>query len=140
MVLSHTGAFNLLCGELLGSGIHRKVFACKVDPSLVVKVETDEEFRTFANFTEHKNWTENELYKPVADWLAPVVAISPCGLVSLQKRILPVRPGELPAEVPAFLTDLKAENFGLYEGRVVACDYTFLITNISVRKKKANWS
>lgn len=27
-------AFNLLCGKLIGQGIHRQVFACKIDPSL----------------------------------------------------------------------------------------------------------
>lgn len=136
---AHLGAFNLLCGDLLGEGIHRKVFECTIDPSLVVKVETAEEYRSFANVAEHKNWDENELYKPVAKWLAPVVAISPCGLVMLQKRVIPLRDSELPAQLPAFLTDVKPANFGLYEGRVVACDYSFLITTISTRLRKAHW-
>lgn len=133
------GAFNLLCGDLLGEGIHRKVFECRIDPTLVVKVETDEHHRSFANVMEHKNWSENELYKPVSSWLAPVVAISPCGLVMLQKRVEPLRESELPEKLPAFLTDTKRANFGLYEGRVVACDYSFLITTISARLKKAEW-
>jgi len=136
---AHLGAFNLLCGELLGEGCHRKVFACRIDQTLVVKVETDEEHRTFANVAEHRNWTENEPYKPASNWLAPIVAISPCGLVMLQKRVEPLRESELPAQIPAFLTDIKPANFGLYEGRVVACDYSFLITTISIRLKKADW-
>ena len=32
-------AFNLLCGRKIGFGIHRDVFECKVDKSLVVKVD-----------------------------------------------------------------------------------------------------
>lgn len=136
---AHLGAFNLLCGDVLGEGIHRKVFECSLDPTLVVKVETDEEHRSFANVSEHRNWSENEFYKPVANWLAPVVSISPCGLVMLQKRVTPLRDNELPAQLPAFLTDLKPANFGLFEGRVVACDYSFLVTNISTRLRKADW-
>lgn len=136
---AHLGAFNALCGDLLGEGIHRKVFECKIDPTLVVKVETDEVHRSFANVMEHKNWSENELYKPVARWLAPVVSISPCGFVMLQKRVTPLREGEYPEKLPSFLTDIKPANFGLFEGRVVACDYSFLITTISERLKKAFW-
>lgn len=136
---AHIGAFNLLCGALLGEGAYRKVFECKVDPSLVVKVETDEEHRSFANVAEHKNWSENELYKPVSDWLAPIIAISPCGLILLQKRVEPLRDSELPEKIPSFLTDTQRANFGLYEGRVVACDYQFLITKISPRLKKVDW-
>lgn len=136
---AHLGAFNTLCGDLLGEGIHRKVFECKLDPSLVVKVETDEEFRSFANAREHGNWLDNQGYTAVSKWLAPIVSLSPCGLVMLQKRITPLREGEFPDRLPAFLTDIKPSNFGLYEGRVVACDYSFLITTISTRLKKAYW-
>lgn len=128
-----------MCGDLLGEGIHRKVFACKTDPSLVVKVETDEEYRSFANVMEHENWSRNQYASAIAKWLAPIVAISPCGLVMLQKRVVPLRDNEVPERLPAFLTDTKRANFGLYEGRVVACDYSFLISTISTKLKKADW-
>lgn len=137
---SFEAAFNLLCGDLLGEGIHRKVFSCKIDPSLVVKVETDEDYRSFANAYEHRNWTDNEHYIAVANWLAPVVSISACGFVMLQKRITPVRLSELPEKLPSFLTDIKPDNFGLYEGRLVACDYSTLITRVNTSLRKAEWS
>ena len=36
---TYEDAFNLLCGKLLGEGIHRKVFECRLRDDLVVKVE-----------------------------------------------------------------------------------------------------
>lgn len=132
-------AFDVLCGKLLGEGIHRKVFECRLDPTLVVKVETDEEHRSFANAYEHRNWQECRDYKPVARWLAPVVRISPCGFILLQKRVAPLRQSELPAKLPRFLTDIQVANFGLYEGRIVACDYTTLLTNVRLSERKAHW-
>jgi len=140
--LQGIAAVNVLCGELLGEGISRKVFACKLDPSLVVKVEMpgeSDEYRNFANAYEYRNWHENSDYRPVADWLAPCVSLSPCGLILLQKRVEPLRDSELPEKVPDFLTDLKKANFGLYEGRVVCCDYSTLITRVSKSLKKADW-
>ena len=132
-------AFNLLCGQKIGEGIHREVFECKLDASLVVKVETDEDYRTFANAYEWRNWDENQYWKPVANWLAPCVSISPCGLILLQKRSDPLREAELPEKLPAFLTDIKPSHFGKLDGRIVCCDYTRLITTISHRLKKAEW-
>lgn len=132
-------AMNTLCGALLGEGIHRKVFACRLDESLVVKVENDEEYRSFANVFEWQNWTDHQFNQSVAKWLAPCTMISPCGLVLIQKRVQPLRESERPEKLPAFLTDVKDANFGLFEGRVVASDYSTIIANASTRLRKAEW-
>lgn len=42
-------AFNLLCHNKLGSGIHRDVFECRVNDKLVVKVENDLPWRYFGH-------------------------------------------------------------------------------------------
>lgn len=129
-------AFRLLAGRELGRGIHRTVYACRIDPTLVVKVE--EAVGSFANVQERGNW---EYFKdaPEARWLAPVIDISPCGGMLLQRKVEPVRSEEMPDKVPAFLTDLKLSNFGRLDGRIVACDYSSIIVSASRRLKKADW-
>lgn len=125
-------AFNLLCGEKLGAGIHREVFACTLRPDLVVKVETADN-RWFANVMEMKFWNDHECYKPVAQWLAPCAALSPDGRVLLQWRCDPVPQSYRWPKLPQFLTDLKADNFGLYRGRLVCVDYAMTVPNPSTR-------
>lgn len=129
-------AFNLFAGDLLGEGIHRKVFAHRLDPTLVIKAETG----TFS----HANMSEWDAWMAWGDakegrWLAPCVAISPQGRFLLQRRVQPVAVEDLPEKVPTFLTDLKRSNFGRYKGRIVCCDYGSLITNLNNRLKEAHW-
>ena len=133
----HEEAFNLLCGELLGEGAFRKVFACTIDPALVVKVET--RTGSFHNVQEWRTWDECQFWKKGAAWLAPCVSISPYGTVLLQKRVEPLRKAELPEKMPAFMRDVKAENFGLYEGRVVCSDYAFVASILPIKPKKFGW-
>lgn len=66
---TYEDAFNLLCGKLVGEGIHRKVFECRLRDDLVVKVEPEENWRYFANVLEMRFWNDHEHYKKVADWL-----------------------------------------------------------------------
>jgi len=133
-------AFNLLCGKLLGEGIHRKVFECRLRNDLVVKVEDETGWRYFANVHEMRFWSEHEQYKPVAKWLAPCEYLSPDGRILLQKRVSPVFNGmKLPKKIPEFLSDLKLENFGVHEGRMVCVDYALTIPNPSTKLKPVDW-
>lgn len=125
-------------GELLGYGTHRKVFACKLRPDLVVKVE-EEEYRYFANVTEQKFWDDNREYKPVSQWLAPCEFLSPDGRLLLQRRAEPAREKDLPDKIPSFLTDLKLSNFGWLDGRLVCVDYAITLPNPNIRLRKADW-
>ncbi len=137
---TYLDAFNLLCGDLIGSGCHRTVYSCRIDPTLVVKVESAES-RRFANVFEHAFWSDNQYNKRVAEWLAPVHSISPDGRVLLQRRADPVPLGyDLPDKLPGFLTDHKRENFGLLDGRLVSVDYAITILPPSMRPRKAWWN
>lgn len=132
-------AFNLLCGDKLGNGIHRTVYACKLLPDLVVKVENDD-YRYFANVMEMKFWNDHEFYPRVAKWLAPCTHLSPDGRILLQKRADPLpRDFQLPEYMPSFLTDFKRENYGILNDQLVCLDYAMTIPNPSIRPKKANW-
>lgn len=132
-------AFNMLCGRKLGEGIHRQVFECKILPHLVVKVENDL-YRYFANVYEQRVWSDNEYCEKVARWLAPVAFMSPDAKVLLQYRTDPLPQNySLPDRVPTFLTDLKRENFGIFEGRLVCHDYAMTVSNLSTRLTKAHW-
>lgn len=133
-------AFNLLCGDKLGSGVHRDVFACRLRPDLVVKVEQAGEWRSFANVEEMRFWSENMYCPTVAAWLAPCEYLSPDGRILLQRRVRIAVDGDaLPERVPAFLTDLKPSNYGWMDGRFVCVDYAGRINDVSMRMKKAAW-
>lgn len=137
---TYEDAFNLLCGKLLGEGIHRKVFECRLRDDLVVKVEAETDWRYFANVLEMRFWNDHEHYKKVADWLAPCEYLSPDGRILLQRRVSPIiERSVLPEQVPAFLSDLKPENFGMLDGRLVCLDYALTIPNPSTRLKKVDW-
>lgn len=131
--------FNMLCGEKIGKGIHRTVFECKIRPDLVVKVE-DDYMRYFANVMEDKFWTDNQFYKKVADWLAPIEFLSPDARILLMRRVDPLKQSDtLPDKIPSFLSDVKRDNFGWLDGRLVCVDYAWTVPNPSVRLKKVEW-
>ena len=110
----------LFCGELIAEGVARKVYEVVGNPKLVVKVETTQE--TFQNVTEWQLWNELQ-FTQYGIHLAPCRRISPCGLVLIQERTC-----ELPdvlslTNVPEWLGDVKEENFGILDGRLVCHDY-----------------
>lgn len=139
-----TDAFNLLCGKLLGSGVYRDVFECKLNDSLVVKVEiqNDNGYRTFMNVQEMHFWNMFNSIPAVKQWCAPCEFLSPDGHILLQKRVEPLRAADrasMPDKLPAFLTDLKYDNFGLLDGRIVCVDYGGCIMNPETKLRKAEW-
>jgi hypothetical protein len=128
-------AFNMLCGDKIGSGAFRDVFKCKLLPDMVVKVETNTGYRDFANAKEMKFWCDHQHHSAIADWLAPCTYLSPDGRVMLQKKVTPISDAEMPARLPAFLADIKAENFGRLEGRIVCVDYAIVFLRPSLALK-----
>lgn len=132
--------FNMLCGRKIGEGIHRTVFVCKIRPDLVVKVE-NQEMRHFSNVMEEKFWSDQQHYEPVRKWLCPIEFLSPDGRLLLMRRVEPIRAtDELPDKLPAFLADLKPENFGWLDGNLVCVDYAWTVPNPSTRVKKIEWA
>lgn len=129
----------LVLGEKLGAGVYRTVYEYALDPKLVVKVEKDD--GCFANVREWDLWQEVESMPTLRDWFAPVVAISPCGLLLVQRRTKRItRLDRVPEKVPEFFTDLKIDNWGKLGKRYVCHDYAMhLATRPTTRLKKAKW-
>lgn len=129
----------MVLGTRLGCGSTRVIYQHATDAELIVKIEDGA--RSFCNIAE---WTVWEAVKDTAfaRWFAPVVSISPAGIVLVMKRCDELRLSELPEHIPAFLTDIKAENWGLFEGRPVCLDYGYhLLLERGMTKaiRKANW-
>lgn len=134
--------YEVFCGEHLGFGIGRQVFVCNIDPTLVVKIEVGR--FSFQNQAEYELW-DNIKKTKLAKWFAPVVRISPCGMVMVQKRTMPIQHNtKMPKAIPAIMGDIKKENWGLLNGKVVCHDYGRMNTlhagwKALSREKKANW-
>lgn len=131
---------DMLIGESIAYGAHRHVFNHASDATLVVKLE--DIAKHFYNVNEWQAW-ERIRYTPFAKWFAPCVDISPCGTVLLMKKAKAVTAEELPKLVPAFFTDLKAENWGKLGKRFVCVDYglhLLLEHGMTKRMRKANWN
>lgn len=129
----------MLCGDLIGRGSARETYHCRANSSYVIKIET--KGGSFQNVAEWDTWSWLN-GGPMAKWLAPCEYISPCGLILMQRKVEPVRCGELPKRLPEFLCDLKPENFGMMDGRFVCCDYGNVgsaLRRTSTKMTKAEW-
>ena len=134
-------AFNLLCGEKLGSGIHREVFECRLRPDLVCKVEIHSgRDRIFANVLEAEYWNAHGGNPAIGKWLAPCGFLSPDGRILLQERAerIPVD-YRLPEKLPIFLDDIKRSNFGLIDGKLVCIDYAWHRETPNTRLTRVKW-
>lgn len=129
----------MVLGDYRGTGTYRCIFDHASDPELIVKVENGHQ--CFCNVREWDVW-ERVKETALAKWFAPVVAISSSGVVLVMKRCAEVPVQLLPEHVPAFFTDLKAENWGLYEGRPVCLDYgnhLLIEYGMTKRMRRARW-
>ncbi len=116
--------FRAMTGKWLGGGIGRGVYVLGTDPSLVVKIETAS--YSFQNAAEWEIWCDLEHSDSKArKWFAPCHYVSPCGMVLIQSRTRPIDKSRFPKKMPGYFTDLKYQNFGEYDGRIVAHDYGF---------------
>lgn len=130
-------AFNLLCGERIGRGSSRDVFKCRLRHDLVIKVEIEKLWRTYENFKEMSFFND---YPNAAEWLAPCVYLSPDTRILLQLKCDPLPSGyALPEKLPNFLNDLKPENFGLLNGKLVCVDYALTFSKISMKTGAVKW-
>lgn len=132
-------AQSLLCGDKLGEGQNRKVYVCRLDEAYVIKIEP--RGTQFQNVEEWRAWWWAQGTSK-ARWLAPCKFISPCGLLLIQARVTPMRPKEAPKRLPQWLGDLKHENFGVLDGKVVACDYGTILSSyrhIKTDMRPARW-
>ena len=136
--------YGTVVGKQIGRGMSRSVFVYALDPTLVIKIE--DKSQSFQNVREWEYWQENKDYKPIAQWLAPCVAISPCGSVLIQKRVHTLDQSRYPKTIPQFFSDTKYQNFGLLNGKFVCFDYGniplskgVIINKGKVKMVKAEW-
>lgn len=139
-------SFNLLCGDKIGEGMSRNVFACKLLPDCVVKVETDPE--RFQNIIEWETWKTVQ-FAPAGRWFAQCKWISPNGRVLIQERTRPPSPVEYLDKVPVWFTDMKRTNWGMAVTNrdnkqfLVCHDYGLSLAiqegTATKRMKKAEW-
>ena len=133
-------SFNLLCGDKLGEGVHRTVFACRLLPDCVVKVEKDDLWRWFANVREMDFWSQYRKQPSVAQHLAECKWLSPDGRILIQRRATPLAHDEpLPTHMPFFLSDMKRCNFGRVDNRIVCVDYAITAMRPRVALTKVTW-
>lgn len=133
---------SLCVGGKIGTGAYREVYEWLPDTSLVLKVEMGA--KRFSNHAEWALW--NDIQHWTADergWFAPCTDVSDCGIYLLQKRTTPLRESELPKKVLRCLTDLKPDNFGWLDGRIVCHDYAMNLAHsygITRHMRKADWN
>lgn len=135
----HKEAFWLLCDKLLGEGMSRKVYSSKMLPGCVVKCE--EGSGQFQNIIEWETW-QRVRGTDIEKWFAPCERISPCGSVLLMAKTERPTARNFLDKMPAFLSDFKRTNYGLYKGRLVCHDYgTALLFEhgMTKRMKKVDW-
>ena len=133
--------FRVMTGKWLGGGIARGVYVLGTDPSLVVKIETAS--YSFQNAMEWEVWCDlQNTGNKVEKWFSPCHYISPCGIVLIQSRTKLIDKSRFPKKMPSFFTDLKYQNFGEYDGRIVAHDYgynRFIHLGATTRMRSAAW-
>lgn len=129
----------ILIGKKLGSGCYRDVYLCRLDSSLVVKVEREE--KEFHNIKEWNIWDELK-YSDIKKWFAECIDISNDGKILIQKRVYFGRKEDLPKKIPTFFTDIQPANFGFIKKQLTCCDYgSTIITKMFNDKKlkSADW-
>lgn len=137
--LPHCQSFDIassLLGDRIDHGASRTVFACALDPErFVVKVNRGD---SQSNALEWRVWQDLKDAK-LGKWLAPCVYLSVNGQVLVQRRTTPVGIKKMPARVPHFFTDLKVQNWGRMDGRIVCHDYDVIVRDYGRRMNKARW-
>lgn len=120
--------FDIVCGYLICRS-NRSVYNCRIDPTMVVKVENKPD--QFQNIIEQQTWLAVRDDPEFAKWFAPVHHLSTNGKILLMSKVEPIRKSERPKKMPNFLTDFRTSNYGMFEGRVVCCDYGMTATRFN---------
>lgn len=133
---------DFFCGDCLGKGSARNVYEFRLNPKLVIKIDTTKDFH---NVAEWDNYTNIVHFHPkMARWFAKPFNISSCGRVLLMERTelgLKLDSKLLPKEIPAFFMDFKVENWGILNGKAVCHDYANLrmFKEINTTLMKPKW-
>lgn len=118
----------------------REVFRFGPDENFAIKFENGNGH--WQNVLEWEVWSRVK-YTKLAKWFAPCHRISHNGRILIQAYAEPLAAIALPAEVPAFFTDMKPSNWGQIKGQPVAVDYgktLMLERGMTSRMRKADWT
>lgn len=128
----------LMLEEQLGFGQNREVWKLRGLP-YVAKI---------ANGDPSQNWREWSFWDDakgteMEKWLAPCLCFSSSGRILIQALTKPLINRLYPEKIPDLLTDLKVQNWGVYEDRVVCHDYgtNYVHANAiaAMELKEAEW-
>lgn len=112
-------------GDFVGKGLSRRVYMFAPDKRFVIKVDTED--KRYQNMREVLIWREVEReHHKLMKWFAPVEFCSPRGDFILMRRTKPVSVDDLKRRLkraPNFFNDLKCQNWGELDGRIVCHDY-----------------
>lgn len=130
--------FSLIIGDKIGSGIGRTVYENRINSDTVIKIEEE----SYQNIKEWEFWQDVQ-YSDISKWFAPCLSISPCGIFLVQTKCEPLPKKMYPRKLPKFMADIKYENFGYLNGKIVCFDYgtiyTKLIANTSKKMIDVKW-
>lgn len=124
--VSIKGALHKYCGELIGNGLNRDVYALKFNPDYVVKIQRTQ---SFDNIIEWQVWLAVS-YSDLNEWFAPCIIINETGTVLVQKRVRAKMKKFYPKKLPVFFTDFKYANYGFIGDQFVCCDYAGVLDRL----------
>lgn len=113
---------DFFCGRNLGEGQSRIVYDYNPDKKYVIKIDKS---KWFNNIEEYELYTLLKKEHPKsAEFLAPVYQISQGGKIMLQRKTTPIKDFKhFPKKIPAFLSDVKIQNWGILNNKLVCHDY-----------------
>lgn len=115
---------DFILGRNIGEGETRTVYDFRMDPTVVVKLERPKDGFNFNNTEEWNIWHNVAHHYPqYKKFLAPCIRISNGGRLLLMKKTTPITKEKMPVKIPYFLSDVKRENWGVLDGRIVCHDY-----------------
>ena len=118
--------FEFIFGECIGNGASRAVYVFNPNPKYVIKVQVDNMPGYNKNLREYELWNRmnwDEEMEDIKKWFAPVKLLSRHNRLLLQPRCEPLPKARIPKKVPHFFRDLKSDNWGLLNNKVVCFDY-----------------
>lgn len=134
---------DLLCGDKIAEGCSRIVYECEYDKSCVIKIHKDIGRLASDNMLEWELWEMvKRMTNDVPKWFAPCVRISDNGRILIQKKTTPLTDNQWNSikKVPAFLSDIKRSNFGMYKGHICMHDYAFTLYRLGISTRQINIS
>lgn len=127
---------NMVIGEFLGEGVHRKVFRSSLNSDWVIKIALSNS-GIESNINEATVWHDLR-GMDASNVLVPCVHLSACGMVLIQEFAEDITHNEMPKYVYEWMTDTHCANFGKHQGKVKLRDYGSVRTSEYGKRLKIN--